>query len=112
MFVLKWPNLLRARSCHDAAPQTGCQEGGTEAKGKDTSRTLAGHSGAVYAVAFSPDSQWLATGSLDETIRFWEIRSGQVIRTLPGHSKWVNALAFSPDGSKIVSVGRDGTVRV
>jgi WD40 repeat protein len=36
-------------------------------------RFLAGHSGAVYALAPSPDGRWLATGSSDQTVRLWTL---------------------------------------
>ena len=36
------------------------------------------HTGRVRSVAFSPDGQTLASGSSDDTIRFWELPSTQV----------------------------------
>ncbi|MBD2043600.1 WD40 repeat domain-containing protein [Microcoleus sp. FACHB-672] len=37
----------------------------------DPAHTLTGHSGPVYSVAFSPDSQTLVSGSDDATIKIW-----------------------------------------
>jgi WD40 repeat protein len=34
---------------------------------------LAGHRGAINAMAFSPDGRWLATASADFTIRIWPV---------------------------------------
>jgi WD40 repeat protein len=39
-------------------------------------RTLSGHSEMVWRVAFSPDGQYLASGSYDQTIRVWSARDG------------------------------------
>jgi WD40 repeat protein len=42
---------------------------------------LSGHSKGVQSVAFSPDGQ-IATGSEDETIRLWDISTGDCLQTL------------------------------
>ena len=68
------------------------------------SRLLSGHEGAVTAISFSPDSQYLASGSFDGTIRVWTIATpGAGPLILPGHQAWVVALAFSPDGRRLAS---------
>jgi WD40 repeat protein len=36
-------------------------------------KTLTGHSGPVFCVAFSPDSKTLASSSPDKAIRLWNI---------------------------------------
>jgi WD40 repeat protein/DNA-binding SARP family transcriptional activator len=74
--------------------------------------TLAGHSGGVLDLAFSPDGSRLATASFDGTVWIWDPRSGEPIEVLRGHGGAVSSVAFSPDGSQLASVGADGTVRV
>jgi hypothetical protein len=44
--------------------------------------TLDGHSGAVRAVAFSPDSELLASGSIDNTVKIWEPVTGALKQNL------------------------------
>ncbi|MGH3248919.1 MAG: trypsin-like peptidase domain-containing protein [Trebonia sp.] len=66
----------------------------------------------VNAVAFSPDSSFIATASDDGTARICEIASGTQLRKLIGHTGGVNAVAFSPDGSFIATASDDGTARI
>ena len=47
--------------------------------------TLAGHTGAVYDMAFSADGTRLATAGGDGTIRIWDPESGAHLLTLDGH---------------------------
>ena len=36
-----------------------------------------GHTSYVYPVAYSPDGQWIASGSWDHTVRLWDARTGE-----------------------------------
>lgn len=79
--------------------------------------SLYGHTDAVRAMAFSPDSTRLATGSLDGTIRLWHavgrgVAGGGEIRVFQGHEAGVETVVFSPDARRIVSAAADGTVRI
>ncbi|MCC5658291.1 serine/threonine protein kinase [Nostoc sp. XA010] len=74
--------------------------------------TLSGHAWAVLTVAFSPDGQILATGSDDNTIKLWEVSTGQLICTLVGHSWSVVAMAFTADGETLLSASCDKTVKL
>lgn len=65
---------------------------------------LRGHRDDIAALAFSPDDRWLATGSVDGTIRLWEVPGGRLVTELPGHLESVEAVAFSPDGQTLASV--------
>jgi WD40 repeat protein len=45
-------------------------------------KMLQEHAGPVWSVAFHPDGRTLASGSEDETIKFWDIQTGQCLKTL------------------------------
>ena len=57
----------------------------------------------MYAVCFSPDGKYLASGARDQTIGIWDAKTGQQITMLRGHGQWVTGLAFSPDSTRLVS---------
>lgn len=63
-------------------------------------------------VAFSLDSQHLATGGEDETVKIWSAQTGQEEHTLRAHTGDVFAVAFSPNGRWLASAGEDTTVRI
>ncbi|CDO55499.1 hypothetical protein DV495_000722 [Geotrichum candidum] len=52
----------------------------------------------------------ILTGSLDATIKMWDIRTGKLVRTLFGHIEGVWALAA--DSFRVVSASHDKTVKV
>ena len=73
---------------------------------------MRGHSNRVWSVAFSPDGQYLASGSLNKTVKLWHVESGECIRTMEGHSNYVLSVAFSPDGQYLASGSEDKTVKL
>jgi WD40 repeat protein len=75
-------------------------------------QALHGHTGPIYAVAFSPDGRQILTGSLDSTVKLWDATTGREIGTLEGHGWGVTAVAFSPNGQQILTAGFDQTARV
>jgi WD40 repeat protein/uncharacterized caspase-like protein len=71
-----------------------------------------GHAMSVEGMAFSPDGKWLASGSLDNTVKLWEVATGREVRTFAGHTLGVKVVAFSRDGRLLASGAIDDTVRL
>ncbi|HBE19048.1 MAG TPA: hypothetical protein DEG17_04075 [Cyanobacteria bacterium UBA11149] len=74
-------------------------------------KTLKGHHGEVFSVAFSPDGKLIASGSADNTIKIWN-RDGSLRFTFNGHKGAVRKVVFSPDGKTIASASADNTVKL
>ena len=74
--------------------------------------TLKGHGEAVMSVSFSPDGQLLASGSRDQTVKIWDVKTRTEIATLKGHKGFVRSVVFSPDGQLLASSGDDKTVKL
>src|SRR6266566_4917285 len=74
--------------------------------------TYVGHSDNIFALAWSPDGCWLASGSRDKTVRVWSVRTGVCEYIYRGHTGHVLAVAWSPDGQYVASGCTEGVVRV
>ena len=67
-------------------------------------------------IAFTPDSQYLATGLEQRAgmgttpIMLWNVLTGEQIATLSGHPAYITALTFSNDGKLLASGSGDGTI--
>jgi hypothetical protein len=75
-------------------------------------RKLTGHEGWVQSVAVSPDGKWAASGSNDQTVKIWDLDTGQCRVTLEGHRGGIPCVAISPDGTRLLSGSEDDTIRL
>ncbi|XP_010537974.1 PREDICTED: periodic tryptophan protein 2 homolog [Tarenaya hassleriana] len=70
-----------------------------------------GHYFDVNCVAYSADSQFLATGADDNKVKVWNVSSGSCFITFTEHTNVVTALHFMADNHSLLSASLDGTVR-
>jgi serine/threonine protein kinase len=71
-----------------------------------------GHADSVWSVAVSRDGSWVLTGSLDNSVRLWDLQTGQEIRRFEGHSQGVTCVGFCLDNRLILSGSLDNTIRL
>lgn len=65
--------------------------------------TYNGHQGAIWTVDVSPNTVLLATGSADNTVRLWNVRTGECVKVWDFPTA-VKRVEFSPDGSRLLAV--------
>ena len=68
------------------------------------SLTLKGHKDKVSNIAFSPDGKLLLTGSVDGTIRAWDITTGSQKYICPGHSEEITGIGISDKDGSLTTV--------
>jgi WD40 repeat protein len=73
---------------------------------------LHGHRDVVQSVAVSPDGGTALSGSLDGTLKLWDLQTYQEIREFRGHEGKVYTVRISPDGKLALSASEDKTLRI
>jgi WD40 repeat protein len=66
----------------------------------------------VRSLALSRDGKLLCSGSVDRTIKLWDLEAGKETFTLRGHTGAVRGLVLSGDGKRLLSGSWDRTVKV
>ena len=66
----------------------------------------------VLNFCFSPDGKQVASGSVDNAVKIWQVSTGTCQSTLIGHSHCVMSVAWNNDGTKLASGSYDKTVRI
>ena len=74
--------------------------------------TLTGHTGTVRSIAYSPDSEILASGTGDGKIYLWDVHIGKLQHILMGNEEniEIEIIAYSPDGRTLASGSYDGAI--
>ncbi len=64
---------------------------------------LKGHQSKVRSLDFRPDGKQLVSSGFDNTIKIWNVETGQELSTFKGHQHAVVCVAFGPQGNYLVS---------
>ena len=62
-------------------------------------RTLTGHTDWVYALAFSPDGELLASGSWNGEVKVWKVSDGTLVKEFNASPGLQTAAAGGPKGN-------------
>lgn len=87
---------------------------------------MEGHSGNVFAVAFTPDGRRALSASgteyftadlvaelgIDNTVRVWDVATHRLLARFEGGMSNMRAVASAPDGQRALSGEEDGTLRL
>ena len=93
-----------------------CMEDGSvriiDAATRATIRTMKKHPQAAYAVAWSADGAWIATG--DESARVWvqDNRNGTLVREYRTQGRGIQELSFDPSRQLLASTSKDDSIHI
>ncbi|MDP6513903.1 MAG: TIR domain-containing protein [SAR202 cluster bacterium] len=73
---------------------------------------LEGHMDSVWGVAVTPDDKTVISGSDDNSLKVWDLETGQCRATLEGHSGFIFRVACIPGGKFAVSGSSDRSLKV
>jgi WD40 repeat protein len=73
-----------------------------------------GHTSDIQDICWSPDSNYLASASVDNSIKIWCIVGdhSSCVATLNGHKSWVRGVAWDPQSKYLASSSEDGSLLI
>ncbi len=75
-------------------------------------RPMTDHTNRIITVAFSPNGKYVATGSLDRTIKIWNAQDFTPLANTDHAGGQVHNLVFLSDGNQFFAGGEDGNMRL
>ncbi|HEU5291598.1 MAG TPA: WD40 repeat domain-containing protein [Cyclobacteriaceae bacterium] len=71
------------------------------------------HQNSVFTVRYSPEGNFLFSGSRDARLKVWDVQAGYLpVTEIVAHMYAINHLEFSPDGKHFVTCSMDKSIKV
>jgi WD40 repeat protein len=78
-----------------------------------TTKTLKGHFKMIKSISISFDNKFLVSGSGDQTIKVWNLKTGKELKTITNiHKGDISSVAFSKSSLTFITSGDDKKIRV
>ncbi len=74
--------------------------------------TLSDHTGSVHGLEIAPENDLLVSGSYDQTIKKWDLKTGRLNDSSYDDNGAINTIALNDKIGIMVSGGGDGTISV
>jgi hypothetical protein len=103
--------LLSQAKAYSAVPWLRPLAASLAQPGGPLERTLTGHASTVNAVAVTPDGRRAISASWDQTLKVWDLATGQVLATFNGESRMTAGCAAS-DGVTFIAGEVSGRVHI
>ncbi|KAK2011425.1 WD40 repeat-like protein, partial [Colletotrichum eremochloae] len=75
-------------------------------------QSLYGHESSILTVVYSPDGQWLLSGSYDGTVKLWQANSGNCKWSKKVEVAGLWSVAFSSDSQSFTAGSLNGIIKV
>ncbi|XP_062982708.1 chromatin assembly factor 1 subunit B isoform X2 [Elgaria multicarinata webbii] len=75
-------------------------------------KTLRGHLEDVYDICWTPDGNYMASASVDNTAIMWDVCKGQKVSIFNEHKSYVQGVTWDPVGQYIATLSCDRVLRV
>jgi WD40 repeat protein len=69
-----------------------------------------GHAGPIYAMSYSSNKQYLATGGSDASVVVWDVNSMCCIQSITRRLKFIRSVAFSSDNTILATSSEEDTI--
>ncbi|MCE1247428.1 MAG: hypothetical protein LWY06_12345, partial [Firmicutes bacterium] len=70
------------------------------------------HKSWISSISIAADGQRAISGSWDNTVKVWDIETGECLKTLTEHKNWVNSVSLNYSGSMAISSSDDHSMQI